>query len=142
MPITHDKHTKWALLSAPYREGETVRQEEVQYATEEDLRAAGWRPAAEVGLQISMIGRQMLEQLWTALGYPNSEDNWEEALLCVEERLCAARTTALLDAANHCDPQQRVVHRRTPSIERPGSDAWTVVAKWLRDEAARKRTDA
>ena len=40
MPIAYDCRQVHALLSSPYREGETIRVEEVQYATEEDLRAA------------------------------------------------------------------------------------------------------
>jgi hypothetical protein len=58
-----------------------------------------------------------------------------EARKALEERLRTARAVALLDAADHCDPQRRVLDRSTPSIERPGSDAWAVVAGWLRERA-------
>jgi hypothetical protein len=80
MPITYDHRQPWALLTAPYRASEAPRPHEIEYASEQDLRDAGWRPADEVGLMSTMIARQMLEQLMTVLGCEQTADTWEDAL--------------------------------------------------------------
>ena len=78
--ITHEKCQKWVLLTAPYRGEKPSSIEEVCFAAEEDLRSAGWRPAAEVGTQISLISRTMLDQLLLVLEQDGSGLSWEEAL--------------------------------------------------------------